>query len=65
MFNLGQQALVILVLMLLMLLLMAIARWSLGATLPGLGYFLPALIGALLWPLLTKLMLLPYRRERH
>ena len=65
MFNLGQQALVIMVLMLLMQLLMAVARWSLGATLPGLGYFLPALIGALMWPLLTKLMLLPYRRERH
>ncbi|MOA47338.1 hypothetical protein D3C78_1699650 [compost metagenome] len=65
MFNLGQQTLVILVLMMLIQLLMAVARWSVGASLPGLGYFLPALIGALLWPLLTKLMLLPYRSERH
>lgn len=62
MFNLGQQTLVVLALMLLVQLIMALSRWSTGASLPSPAYFLPPVIGALLWPLLTKLMLLPYRK---
>lgn len=64
MYNLGQQTLVMLVLMLAAQLLMALARWLTGSSFPALGYFVPPLVGALLWPLLTKLMLLLYRRER-
>ena len=63
MFNLGQQTLVVLVLMMGNQLIMALARWLTGATFPGISYFLPPLIGALLWPLLTKLMLLPYHGD--
>lgn len=63
MFNLGQQALVVLTLMLANQLIMALVRLALGSAFVGASYFLPPLMGALLWPLLTKLLLLPYRHH--
>jgi len=63
MFNLGQQALVVLTMMLANQLIMALIRMALGSAFVGAGYFLPPLMGALLWPLLTKLLLLPYRHH--
>jgi len=63
MFNLGQQALAVLGLMLGNQAIMVIARMLTGSAFVGWSYFLPPLIGALLWPLLTKLLLLPYRHH--
>lgn len=63
MFNLGQQALVVLGLMLTNQLIMVVVRMLTGSAFVGWSYFLPPLIGALLWPLLTKLMLIPYRQH--
>ncbi|NWK77579.1 rod shape-determining protein MreD [Aquitalea sp. LB_tupeE] len=63
MFNLGQQALSVLALMLCNQSIMVVARMLTGAAFVGWSYFLPPLIGALLWPLLTKLLLLPYRHH--
>ncbi|MBV8678885.1 MAG: rod shape-determining protein MreD [Aquitalea sp.] len=63
MFNLGQQALSVLGLMLANQTIMVVARMLTGAAFVGWSYFLPPLIGALLWPLLTKLLLLPYRHH--
>ncbi|NDV11298.1 rod shape-determining protein MreD [Crenobacter caeni] len=62
MLGLGQQSLVVLGLMLCNQAIMVLARMATGAAFVGFAYFLPPIIGALLWPLLTKLMLLPYRR---
>ncbi|MDF0604576.1 rod shape-determining protein MreD [Neisseriaceae bacterium TC5R-5] len=62
MFNLGQQALVVLGLLLSNQIIMVVVRMLTGSAFVGWGYFLPPLVGALLWPLLTKLMLLPYHR---
>ncbi|WP_293759661.1 rod shape-determining protein MreD [uncultured Aquitalea sp.] len=64
MFNLGQQALSVLGLMMANQAIMVVARMLTGAAFVGWAYFLPPLIGALLWPLLTKLMLLPYRHHQ-
>jgi rod shape-determining protein MreD len=63
MFNLGQQALAVMALMLTNQLIMMVARMATGASFVGWGYFIPPLISALLWPLLTKLLLLPYRHH--
>ena len=63
MFNLGQQALSVLALMLCNQSIMVVARMLTGSAFVGWSYFLPPLIGALLWPLLTKLLLLPYRHH--
>lgn len=63
MFNLGQQALSVLGLMLCNQSIMVVARMLTGSAFVGWSYFLPPLIGALLWPLLTKLLLLPYRHH--
>jgi len=35
-----------------------------GSAFVGWWYFLPPLTGAILWPLLTKLLLLPYRSHK-
>ncbi|GGY09214.1 rod shape-determining protein MreD [Paludibacterium paludis] len=61
MFNLGQQALSVLGLMLINQFIMVVARMLTGSAFAGWSYFLPPLTGALLWPLITKLLLLPYR----
>lgn len=63
MFNLGQQALSVLALMLCNQSIMVVARMLTGSAFVGWSYFLPPLIGALLWPLLTKLLLLPYHHH--
>ncbi|BBF87753.1 rod shape-determining protein MreD [Aquitalea magnusonii] len=63
MFNLGQQALSVLGLMACNQSIMVVARMLTGSAFVGWSYFLPPLIGALLWPLLTKLLLLPYRHH--
>ena len=63
MFNLGQQALSVLALMLCNQSIMVVARMLTGSAFVGWSYFLPPVIGALLWPLLTKLLLLPYRHH--
>lgn len=63
MFNLGQQALAVLALMLTNQVIMVVVRMLTGSAFIGFSYFIPPLISALLWPLLTKLMLLPYRKN--
>ncbi|MXR36453.1 rod shape-determining protein MreD [Craterilacuibacter sinensis] len=63
MFNLGQQSLVVLALLLTNQIIMVLARMATGAAFVGWHYFLPPLIGALLWPLLTKVLLAPYRQK--
>ena len=63
MFNLGQQALVVMALMVANQLIMVLVRVMLGSAFVGASYFLPPLMGALLWPLLNKLLLLPYRQH--
>lgn len=63
MFNLGQQALAVMALMMANQLIMVLARLATGAAFVGWSYFLPPLISALLWPLLTKLLLIPYRHH--
>ena len=64
MFNLGQQALAVLGLMFANQLIMVMARMATGSAFVGWSYFLPPLTGAILWPLLTKLLLLPYRQHK-
>lgn len=63
MFNLGQQTLSVLALMMANQGIMVITRMATGSAFVGWWYFLPPLTGALLWPLLTKLLLLPYRSQ--
>lgn len=63
MLNLGQQTLVVLGLLLTNQIIMVVVRMLTGSAFVGWAYFLPPLIGALLWPLLTKLMLMPYRHN--
>jgi rod shape-determining protein MreD len=62
MYNLGQQTLVVLGGLLISQFVMAVCRMLLGGPWAGSGYFIGPLIGALLWPLLTKVLLLPQRR---
>lgn len=64
MYNLGQQALVVLGLMLANQVIMVVVRLATGAVFAGWSHILPSLlVGTLLWPLLNKLLLLPYRRH--
>lgn len=56
MFNLGIQSAIVGALLLLNLLIMTLVRLSLGAAFAGWGIYLSPLIGALLWPMLDKLM---------
>jgi rod shape-determining protein MreD len=62
--NLGQQTLAVLGLMLANQLIMVVARMATGSAFIGWFYFIPPLTGAILWPLLTKLLLLPYRNHK-
>ncbi|BEV72517.1 MULTISPECIES: rod shape-determining protein MreD [unclassified Paludibacterium] len=64
MFNLGQQTLAVLALMLTNQLIMVATRMATGSAFIGWSYFIPPLTGAILWPLLTKLLLLPYRSHK-
>jgi rod shape-determining protein MreD len=64
MFNLGQQSLAVLGLMLANQVIMVATRMATGSAFVGWWYFLPPLTGAILWPLLTKLLLLPYRSHK-
>lgn len=63
MFTLGQQALAVGGLLFANQLIMMLARLLTGSAFIGFSYFLPPVIGILLWPLLTKLLLLPYRQH--
>ncbi len=58
-FTLWQQASHVLLLLLLMQLTMLIIRLFGGSVFPGYGYFLSCLTGAMLWPALSLLFLLP------
>jgi len=58
-FPLAQQALQVLPLLLLVQIVQFAARAIAGAEFPGLTYFLGACLAALLWPLLTFVLLLP------
>ncbi|GAB2895245.1 rod shape-determining protein MreD [Microvirgula aerodenitrificans] len=64
MYNLGQQALVVLALLLLNQAIMWITRVALGSAPVGLGYFTSPFVGALLWPLVTNILIIPQRRGR-
>ncbi|MCW3480737.1 rod shape-determining protein MreD [Neisseriaceae bacterium JH1-16] len=63
MFNLGIQAIAVLGLLQVNQLIMVVARMATGSAFVGWSFFLPPLIGALLWPLLTNLLVLPYRQR--
>lgn len=60
-FTLWQQASHVLLLLLLLQLTMLLIRLFGGAVFPGFGYFLACLTGAMLWPVLSLLFLLPQR----
>lgn len=62
MYNLGQQTLVVLVLLLVNQLLMVLARMATGAVFAGWEYFIAPFVGAVFWPLLTNVLLIPQRR---
>lgn len=64
MFNLGQQTLVVLGLLFTNQFIMVLVRMAVGDKFIGLIYFFPPILGALLWPLLNKLLLLPYHRHK-
>ncbi len=61
-YNLGQQTLVVLALLLVGQALMTLARLATGAAFAGWGYFMAPFIGAVLWPLLTNILIIPQRR---
>ncbi len=61
-FPLGAQALHVLALLLLAQLVSLAVRLWVGGTFPGWGYFLPSLTGAVLWPLVSWILLAPQRR---
>jgi rod shape-determining protein MreD len=63
MFNLSKQTLVVLVLLLINQLIILLGSMLSESPVVGMDYFLPSVFGALLWPLLTKLMLIPYRHN--
>lgn len=60
-FTLWQQASHVLLLLLLLQITMLIIRLFGGGVFPGPGYFLSCLTGAMLWPALSLLFLLPQR----
>lgn len=60
-FTLWQQASHVLLVLLLMQATMLLIRLFGGAVFPGPGYFLSCLTGAMLWPVLSLLFLLPQR----
>jgi rod shape-determining protein MreD len=60
-FTLWQQASHVLLLLLLLQAAMLIIRLFGGAAFPGPGYFLSCLTGAMLWPAMSLLLLLPQR----
>jgi len=62
MYNMGQQTLVVLGGLLASQLVMAVSRMLVGGPWAGGEYFIGPFIGAALWPLLTKALLLPQRR---
>lgn len=46
--------------------IMALTRFAINGKIAGWSYFLPPFIGALLWPLLNKIIFLTYKpRKRH
>ncbi len=62
MYTMGQQTLVVLGGLLASQLVMAVSRMLVGGPWAGGEYFIGPFIGAALWPLLTKALLLPQRR---
>ena len=62
MYNLGQQTLVVLVLLLVNQTLMVLARMTTGSLFAGWEYFIAPFVGAVFWPLLTNVLLIPQRR---
>lgn len=63
MFNLGQQAVSAFLLLQANQFIMMAVRMLTGSAFVGIGYFFSPLTSALLWPLLTKLLLFPYRHH--
>jgi len=61
-FPLWQQALHVLVLLAASQLLMLLVRLAAGATFPGISFFVGSVVAAVLWPLVTLLLLAPQRR---
>jgi rod shape-determining protein MreD len=61
-FPLWQQALHVLVLLAASQLLMLLVRLAAGGTYPGISFFVGSLVAAVLWPLVTLLLLAPQRR---
>ena len=55
-------ALGVLVLLLVNQLLMVLARMATGAVFAGWEYFIAPFVGAVFWPLLTNVLLIPQRR---
>lgn len=63
-FPLWQQAPQVAVLLLLCAALVLLTRFVGGASMPGWTFFVPSLVGALLWPLLSVLLQWPQRPAR-
>lgn len=61
-FPLWKQALHVLVLLAATQLLMLAVRLAAGGTYPGISYFMGSAVGAVLWPLVTLLLLAPQRQ---
>jgi rod shape-determining protein MreD len=61
-FPIGGQMLIVLPLLLLAQAVVLLVRLWVGGEFPGWSYFLSAVVGTLLWPLLTRLLLAPQRR---
>lgn len=62
-FPLGQQALHILPLLLLLQLATLGIKLAAGSSFSGWGYFFASFTGALLWPVVASILMLPQRRE--
>jgi rod shape-determining protein MreD len=60
-FTLWQQAMHVVIVLLATQLVMLLVRYVAGSAMPGWVYFLPSLSGAVLWPGLTLLLLMPQR----
>ena len=62
-FNLWQQSLYIFGLLLLMRVVMLLVRLAFDAVFPGWLYFVSAVVGAVLWPMVSLLLQMPQRKK--
>jgi rod shape-determining protein MreD len=63
MFGMKHQVAHLFGMLLAMQLIMLLVRKAAGADFPGMGYFMPSVTGALLWPLICRILQWPERRR--